>query len=133
MARDLDTICLKCLEKDPERRYPSAAALANDVERWLRHEPIRARPVSTAERVRKWVRRKPAWAALILTLAILAGSYSADALRLLLARPATTAPIPRLTLPGVPSQAEIDRPLSAYEAFVTIDVALPAVIGQGVA
>lgn len=68
--RDLDTVCLKCLEKEPRRRYPSAAALASDLDRWLNHEPIRARQVSTLERVRKWVRRKPAWAALILTLGI---------------------------------------------------------------
>jgi transposase len=61
-----------------------------------------------------------------------AGSYSADALRLLLAPPAAPAAVPRLSLPGVPSQAEIDRPLSAYEAFVTVDVALPALAGQGV-
>jgi hypothetical protein len=67
-----------------------------------------------------------------MALATQAGSYSADALRLLLARPATAPPVPRLVLPGVPSQAEIDRPLSAYEAFVTVDVALPALAGRGV-
>jgi transposase len=67
-----------------------------------------------------------------MTLASQAGSYSADALRLLLTRPHPPAAIPRLVLPGVPSQAEIDRPLSVYEALVTVDVALPAVAGQGV-
>ncbi len=57
--RELATICLTCLEKDPARRYASAAALADDVERWLRHEPIRARPSGAILRARKWLRRNP--------------------------------------------------------------------------
>jgi WD40 repeat protein/tRNA A-37 threonylcarbamoyl transferase component Bud32 len=65
MDRDLETICLKCLEKDPGRRYDSAAALADDLERWLRQEPIEARPNTKLERVFKWARRKPATAALL--------------------------------------------------------------------
>src|SRR5213595_2390771 len=67
--RDLSTICLKCLEKDPKRRYPSALALAEDLERWLKHEPIRARRTGIFTRGRKWVRRNPAIAALIASLA----------------------------------------------------------------
>ena len=63
--RDLETICLKCLEKDPLRRYPSALALAEELERWQRHEPISARPASAWELAAKWVRRRPAIAALI--------------------------------------------------------------------
>jgi len=55
---DLSTICLKCLEKDPKRRYSSALALAEDLERWLKHEPIAARRTGLLTRSRKWVRRK---------------------------------------------------------------------------
>jgi TolB-like protein/predicted Ser/Thr protein kinase/cytochrome c-type biogenesis protein CcmH/NrfG len=57
--RDLSTICLKCLEKDPKRRYSSALALAEDLERWLKHEPIRARRIGLFTRGRKWVQRNP--------------------------------------------------------------------------
>ena len=62
--RDLSTICLKCLEKDPKRRYSSALALAEDLERWLRHEPIRARHTGVFTRGKKWVRRNPTTALL---------------------------------------------------------------------
>jgi TolB-like protein len=63
--RDLATICLKCLEKDPHRRYSSAVALAEDLECWLRHEPIQARRVGVFSRAKKWMWREPATAALI--------------------------------------------------------------------
>src|SRR5438045_1649578 len=67
--RDLSTICLKCLEKDPKRRYPSALALAEDLEHWLRHEPIRARHTGIFTRGKKWVRRNPT-AALLFALSL---------------------------------------------------------------
>src|SRR5262245_51459819 len=57
--RELSTICLKCLEKDPKRRYSSALALAEDLEHWLKHEPIRAHRTGVFARGRKWVRRNP--------------------------------------------------------------------------
>src|SRR5262249_42459505 len=66
--RDLSTICLKCLEKDPKRRYSSALALAEDLEHWLKHEPIQARRIGVLIRGRKWMRRKPAIAALVASL-----------------------------------------------------------------
>src|SRR6184192_1599235 len=70
--RDLSTICLKCLEKDPKRRYASALALAEDLEHWLKHEPIRARRTGVFTHARKWVRRNPSIAAMTATLLALA-------------------------------------------------------------
>jgi WD40 repeat protein/serine/threonine protein kinase/Flp pilus assembly protein TadD len=63
--RDLEVVCLKCLAKAPQRRYESAAALADDLDRWRERRPIRARPVSRWERVLMWARRRPAAAALL--------------------------------------------------------------------
>jgi serine/threonine protein kinase/tetratricopeptide (TPR) repeat protein len=71
---DLSTICLKCLEKNPQRRYASALALAEDLERWLRHEPIRARRTGVLSRGKKWLHRNPTIALLILSLAALAAA-----------------------------------------------------------
>jgi serine/threonine protein kinase/tetratricopeptide (TPR) repeat protein len=76
IPRDLETICLKCLQKVPARRYATAAALADDLGRFRRGEPIEARPIGTLERSAKWVRRHPsqvAVAAGILTAAIALG------------------------------------------------------------
>jgi len=72
--RDLSTICLKCLEKHPERRYPSALALAEDLECWLKHEPIQARRTGVLTRARKWVRRKPTSALLAACLVVIAAA-----------------------------------------------------------
>src|SRR5262249_30192940 len=71
--RDLETICLKCLSKDASRRYSSSEAVAVDLEHWLKSEPIVARPATQHERLRKWVKRRPAIAALsALSIALVA-------------------------------------------------------------
>src|SRR5713101_598276 len=72
--RDLSTICLKCLEKDPQRRYPSALVLAEDLERWLKHEPIQARRTGIFARGKKWVQRNPTRALLTASLIALAAA-----------------------------------------------------------
>jgi WD40 repeat protein len=72
LPRDLETICLKCLEKDPSRRYASAGALREDLERFLAGEPIRARPISARLRAAKWVRRRPMHAAALVLGGLLA-------------------------------------------------------------
>src|SRR5213082_3113918 len=74
LDRDLSTICLKCLEKDPQRRYSSALALAEDLERWLKHEPIQARRTGVLTRGKKWVRRNPTSALLAASLVALASA-----------------------------------------------------------
>jgi TolB-like protein/Tfp pilus assembly protein PilF len=74
LGREVSTICLKCLEKDPKRRYSSALALAEDLEHWLKHEPIQAKRSGFFTHAWKSVRRKPAIAALIAALVALAAA-----------------------------------------------------------
>jgi serine/threonine-protein kinase len=69
--RDLETICLKCLQKEPQRRYESALALAEDLERWMNGKPIRARPLTRLGHLRRWCRRNPLLATLVLVVTVL--------------------------------------------------------------
>jgi serine/threonine protein kinase/WD40 repeat protein len=71
--RDLQSICLRCLEKEPSRRYPTAASLADDLERWLAGTPVEARQAKPLERWARWVRRHPAATGmLVLSVAVIA-------------------------------------------------------------
>jgi WD40 repeat protein len=68
---DLETICLSCLEKEPAKRYPNAQEFAEELGRFLRDEPIRARPVTSFEKTVRWCRRKPLVASLVTVVALL--------------------------------------------------------------
>ena len=71
LSRDLETICAKCLEKDPKRRYVSAQELADELGRFLRDEPIYARPITPAAKLARWCRRKPTLAAALGVIVVL--------------------------------------------------------------
>jgi serine/threonine protein kinase len=74
--KDLETICLKCLEKDPKRRYETAQALAEDLDRWERGEPVKARPTNLYMRMGKWVKRHPRVSIASLSAVLVAGVFA---------------------------------------------------------
>ena len=81
VPRDLETICLKCLAKEPCKRYPSALALANDLDRYLADRPIQARRTPLLERGLKWVRRRPAMSSLLAIICVIISSSVIGGLR----------------------------------------------------
>jgi tetratricopeptide (TPR) repeat protein len=89
VPKDLNTICLKCLAKDPRRRYSTAAALAEDIQRFQRGESITARPIGAIERTGKWIRRHPGNAAVLVGSIILAAAAAGGVLWFITDRAAT--------------------------------------------
>ena len=110
LDRDLETIVARCLESDPTARYQSAGALAEDLEHWLRHEPIRARRSGVFTHGRKWVRRNPTSAALLTSLVALGAGigvmfWERQSPRPLLPLPAGIAVLPFENLSADPENA----------------------------
>jgi serine/threonine protein kinase/tetratricopeptide (TPR) repeat protein len=104
--RDLSTICLKCLEKDPKRRYSSALALAEDLEHWLKHEPIQARRTGLFARGKKWVQRNPSSALLAASLVALVAAAGWIVWKSELIRPPVTTGIAVLPFENLNDQKE---------------------------
>lgn len=121
VPRDLETVCLKCLEKEPVRRYATAQELADELKRFLRDEPVHARPVSAATKVGRWCRRNPVVAALAfgLVLALSAGLAISAAQWRRADRNARTARegVVRLSIANGTRLAEENNPLGALVWF----------------
>lgn len=119
---DLDTICLKCLEKEPQRRYASAAELADDLRCFLDGKPIKARPISTVARLWRWCRRNPTIALLLVSvgvlLLVLAIGGPAVAAREARARQRADEATERTRLLAVTAEEHFTRALTLLEEMV---------------
>ncbi len=126
--RDLETICLKCLRKDPLKRYASAAELAEDLRRFQAHEPIHGRPVGPLERLSSWTRRNPVVAALLaLSVAVVIGGFSGVTVAMFQAQDERDAKDKaRLAEKDRADELEValnrNRILLAYRAYRELDV-----------
>ncbi len=130
---DLETICLKCLSKEPARRYASAEELADDLRRFQAGEPIRARPVGAVERAVKWARRRPVLAALLgvvllalVSLAVLSGNLvaarkDAEAKRKTAEQEADKAKKARDFLASIFDLSELEKKQGTFSPFQLLD------------
>src|SRR5438046_139188 len=114
--RDLATICLKCLDKDPQRRYSSALTLAEDLDRWLKHEPILARRTGIFARGKKWVRRNPTSALLAGSLVALAAAVGWIVSKSELIRQPVTTSSPEKSIAVLPFENFSDNEENSYFA-----------------
>jgi WD40 repeat protein len=123
VPRDLETICLKCLERDPARRYTSAAALAEDLRRFRASEPIIARPISSAGRFVRWSKRKPALAAVLFLVTAIAVGSTGSMIRIHREQVRTEAALTRTRTAEATSQERLrDARLAEARAIRRTDI-----------